>query len=91
MKKKFIRDRSIRENSRSKDTKVQKKTQKSKNSSRSKPSKLTETNIYLKKNLDDHMNQRSKSPRTMVTFKKSPNLKTVKSGKDLLKNTLYKL
>ena len=37
------------------------------------------------------MNQRSKSPRTMVTFKKSPNLKTVKSGKDLLKNTLYKL
>ena len=85
MKKKDPKDKSVKNRSSNSNSRS-KKNSSSKNSSKQ-HRRNGANNIYLNKNKEDIDFNRSTSPKTL-SFKKTINLKTVKSGSDLMKGVI---
>lgn len=86
MKKKDTKDKSVKNRSSNSNSRS-KKNSSSKNSSKHRRNINPTNNIYMKKSKEDLDFHRSISPKT-INFKKTINLKTVKSGSDLIKGVI---
>ena len=87
MKKKDPKDKSVKNRSSNSNSRS-KKNSSSKNSSKQHRRNGNQSNnIYMNKNKEDIDFNRSTSPKTL-SFKKTINLKTVKSGSDLMKGVI---